>query len=37
VDEQKITDPNTAITKQQLTDGVKIKKGKKVFHKAILG
>ena len=37
VNEQKVTDPNTAITKEQLIDGVKIKKGKKVFHKAILG
>ncbi len=37
VDEQKITDPNTAITAEQLTHGIKIRKGKKVFHKAILG
>lgn len=28
--------PDRAVTKAELTDGVKLKKGKKVFHKAIL-
>ncbi len=36
VDEEKINDINHKITKEQLTKGIKIKKGKKVFHKAIL-
>ena len=36
VDEQKVTDPNTKITAEALTAGVKIRKGKKVFHKAVL-
>ncbi len=36
VNDEKVTDPNTAITAEQLTEGVKIRKGKKVFHKAIL-
>ncbi len=33
VDGEKVTDPATKITTEQLTDGVVIKKGKKVFHK----
>ena len=37
VDERKITDPSEAITAEALTNGVKIRKGKKVFHKALLG
>ena len=36
VNDEKITDPNTAITADMLTAGVKIRKGKKVFHKAVL-
>ncbi|MBE6782058.1 MAG: tyrosine--tRNA ligase [Ruminococcaceae bacterium] len=33
VDGQKVTDPATKITAESLTNGVVIKKGKKVFHK----
>ena len=33
VDGEKITDPATKITADQLSNGVVIKKGKKVFHK----
>ncbi|MCR5505621.1 MAG: tyrosine--tRNA ligase [Bacilli bacterium] len=33
---EKVTDPNIVITYDQLKEGIKIKKGKKVFHKAIL-
>ena len=33
---EKVTDPNVVITPDQLKEGIKIKKGKKVFHKAIL-
>ena len=36
VDGEKVTDPNVVISKEQLAKGIKIKKGKKVFHKAIL-
>lgn len=36
VDGNKVTDPNLVITKEQLTNGIKIKKGKKIFHKIIL-
>ncbi len=36
VDDEKVTDPNTLITKDALANGVKIRKGKKVFHKATL-
>ena len=36
VNEEKITAPETVITVEQLKAGVKIKKGKKVFHKATL-
>ena len=36
LNDEKITDPNLAITAEQLTEGVKIRKGKKVFHKATL-
>ena len=35
VDGEKVTDPNIVITKSQLTNGIKIKKGKKVFQKVI--
>ncbi len=36
VNDEKVPDPTFAVTQQMLTDGVKIRKGKKVFHKAIL-
>lgn len=36
VDGEKVSDPNAVISKAQLSKGIKIKKGKKVFHKAIL-
>ncbi len=36
VDERKVADPNETITAETLKTGVKIRKGKKVFHKAIL-
>ena len=35
VDGEKVTDPNIVISKAQLTNGIKIKKGKKVFQKVI--
>lgn len=36
VNGEKVSDPNIVITEAQLKEGIKIKKGKKVFHKAIL-
>ncbi len=36
VNDEKVTAPNMEITKEQLTEGVKLRKGKKVFHKAVL-
>lgn len=36
VDGEKISDPNFAVSKDQLKEGIKIKKGKKIFHKIIL-
>ena len=33
---EKVTDPNVVISLAQLKEGLKIKKGKKVFHKAVL-
>ena len=36
VDGEKVTDPATKITAEQLTAGVVIKKGKKVFHKFVI-
>lgn len=36
VDGEKVTDIDTVITREQLSNGVKIKKGKKVFHRASL-
>lgn len=36
VDDEKISDPAAAVTKERLKQGVVIKKGKKVFHKAVL-
>ena len=35
VDGEKVSDPNVVITKAQLVNGIKIKKGKKVFQKVI--
>ncbi len=36
IDDEKITDPAFTVSQDALTAGVKIRKGKKVFHKAIL-
>ena len=36
VNEEKVKTPDEKLTKQNLIDGVKIRKGKKVFHKAII-
>ncbi len=36
VDEEKITDVYSVISKEKLQDGIKLRKGKKTFHKAIL-
>jgi len=36
VDDKKVEGIDYAVTKEMLTEGVKIRKGKKVFHKAIL-
>ncbi len=36
INDEKVTDPATVFTADQLKDGLKIKKGKKVYHKAIL-
>ena len=36
VNGEKVTDPNLVITVDMLKDGLKIKKGKKVFHKVVL-
>ncbi len=36
LNDEKITDPNLAVTAEQLEAGLKIRKGKKVFHKATL-
>ncbi len=36
VNDEKVPDHTFAVTEQMLRDGVKIRKGKKVFHKAIL-
>ena len=37
VNDEKVPDHTFAVTEQMLSEGVKIRKGKKVFHKAILG
>ena len=37
VNDEKVPDHTFAVTEQMLAEGVKIRKGKKVFHKAILG
>ena len=36
VNGEKVTDPNIMISKARLEEGIKVKKGKKVFHKIIL-
>ena len=36
INDEKVPAPNFCVTRQMLADGVKIRKGKKVFHKAIL-
>ena len=36
MNDEKVTDINTLVTAEMLKDGVKLKKGKKVFHKAVL-
>ena len=36
VNGEKVTDPNLMISKADLQEGIKVKKGKKVFHKIIL-
>ncbi|MEE1125710.1 MAG: tyrosine--tRNA ligase [Acutalibacteraceae bacterium] len=36
VDDEKVSDPKTAITKEAIANGVIVKKGKKVFHKATI-
>ncbi len=36
VDNEKVSDPNLLIAKDKLVAGIKIKKGKKIFHKVIL-
>ncbi len=36
VDDEKVSDPKTTITKEAISNGVIVKKGKKVFHKATI-
>ena len=36
VNDEKMDDPTFAVTEEMLKEGVKIRKGKKVFHKAVL-
>lgn len=36
VDDQKVTDPNLALTVERLTGGVVIRKGKKVYHRLVV-
>jgi len=36
VNDEKMSDPTFAVTEEMLKEGIKIRKGKKVFHKAIL-
>ena len=36
VNDEKVADVNTAYTAQQLSDGLMVRKGKKVFHKVSL-
>ena len=37
VNDEKMDDPTFAVTEEMLREGIKIRKGKKVFHKAVLG
>ena len=37
VNDEKVPDHTFAVTEQMLRDGVKLRKGKKIFHKAVLG
>ncbi|MEE0859730.1 MAG: tyrosine--tRNA ligase [Acutalibacteraceae bacterium] len=36
IDDVKITDPKTVVSKEQIANGIVVKKGKKIFHKATL-
>ena len=36
VNDEKMTDAAFAVTEEMLKEGIKIRKGKKVFHKAVL-
>lgn len=36
VDNEKVTDPGLVIPVEKLKEGIKVKKGKKIFHKIIL-
>lgn len=36
IDNEKVSDPNLAVEKAKLEAGIKIKKGKKIFHKVVL-
>ena len=36
INEEKVTNPNMRFTKDQLKEGIKVRKGKKVFQKIIL-
>ena len=36
IDNEKVADPNLLIAKDKLQAGIKIKKGKKIFHKVVL-
>ena len=36
VNDEKVADPFFAVTRQMLQEGVRIRKGKKVFHKAVM-
>ena len=37
LNDEKVMAPDTKVTEAQLREGVKLRKGKKVFHKAVLG
>ena len=36
INDEKMADPTFAVTEDMLREGIKIRKGKKVFHKAVL-
>ena len=36
IDDEKVTDPKASISKDAIANGVIVKKGKKIFHKATL-